>query len=58
MDKYAGEREKWGLFLEELLPFVKNEGKICWTCEREKQFVIEFKRMWKDYKFKDFILSV
>ena len=43
---------------EGLLHCVKTESKICWTYEWDKKFVVIVKRMWKDSKFKNFILFV
>ena len=37
-----GERRLLSL---ELLPWVKSEGKVCWTYERGKKFVVKVKRM-------------
>ena len=42
----------------ELLHCVKTEGKICCIYEQSKMFMEIVKRMWKDSKFKDFILFV
>ena len=47
-----------GYFGGQLLPLVKIEGKICWTYERDKMFVVKVKRVRKESKFKDFILFV
>ena len=53
------EGSKKGLFIfGGLLPWKKSEGKICWTYEQGKRFVVKIKKMWKDSKFKDFTLFV
>ena len=54
----GGEGEWITVIFGEFLPWVKTEGKICWTYKRGKTFVVKVKRMWKDSKFKDFILFV
>ena len=46
------------LFSGELLPWEKTEDKICWTYDQSESFVVKIKKMWKNSKFKDFILFV
>ena len=47
-----------GMWIRAIFEGTFTLGKICWTCEWGKEFVVKVKWMWKDSLLKDFILFV